>query len=109
MRERLRNTLGRAVARAGDAGRNDRLGALAALAALAVLVAADVILGQEVSLIGTFVIVLTAILSIATLIAIAWFGLRHQVRKLQREASATHTTITTGPPTRDLPARDDRY
>jgi hypothetical protein len=58
----------------------------------------------------TLVIVLTVILSIGTLIAIAWFGLRHQVRKLQREATVTRTTITTGRPTRDLPAtRDDRY
>jgi hypothetical protein len=57
----------------------------------------------------TLVIVLTAILSIGALIAIAWFGLRHQVRKLQREAASTHTTITTGSPTRDLPSRDDRY
>jgi hypothetical protein len=56
----------------------------------------------------TLVIVLTAILSIGTLVAIVWFGLRHQVRKLQREA-ATHTRITTGSPTRDLPSRDDRY
>ena len=57
----------------------------------------------------TLVIVLTAILSIGALIAIAWFGLRHQVRKFQREATSTHTMITTGRPTRDLPARDDRY
>jgi hypothetical protein len=57
----------------------------------------------------TLVVVLTAILSIAALIAIAWFGFRHQVRKLQREAGATHTTIRAGRPTRDLPSRDDRY
>ena len=57
----------------------------------------------------TLVIVLTAILSIGALIAIAWFGLRHQMRKLQRETASTHTTITTGRPTRDLPSRDDRY
>jgi hypothetical protein len=57
----------------------------------------------------TLVIVLTAILSIGALIAIAWFGLRHQMRKLQRETASTHTTITTRRPTRDLPSRDDRY
>jgi membrane protein implicated in regulation of membrane protease activity len=57
----------------------------------------------------TLVIVLTAILSIAALLAIAWFGFRHQVRKLQREGAVTHTTIRIGDPTRDLPSRDDRY
>jgi hypothetical protein len=57
----------------------------------------------------TLVIVLTAILSIAALIAIAWFGLRHQVRKLQREGAVTRTTIRIGRPTRNLPSRDDRY
>jgi hypothetical protein len=57
----------------------------------------------------TLVIVLTVILSIAALVAIAWFGVRHQVRKLQRESSETHTTIRIGRPARDLPSRDDRY
>jgi hypothetical protein len=57
----------------------------------------------------TLVIVLTAVLSLTALIAIAWFGFRHQVRKLQREGALTHTTIRIGRPARDLPSRDDRY
>jgi hypothetical protein len=58
----------------------------------------------------TLVIVLTVVLSISALIAIAWLGFRHQVRKFQREGAGTHTTIRIGRPARDLPApRDDRY
>jgi hypothetical protein len=74
---------------------------------LLVLAALAGVLGVVLKI--TLVVVLTAILSIAALIAIAWFGFRHQVRKLQREAAATHTIIRTGRPTRDLPSRDDRY
>ena len=58
----------------------------------------------------TLVIVLTVVLSVSALIAIAWFAFRHQVRQLQRESAAEHTTIRVGTPTRDLPGpRDDRY
>ena len=58
----------------------------------------------------TLVIVLTAILSLATLVAIAWLAWRHQWRKFQRAAGRGRTTIDVGRPSRDLPSpRDDRY
>jgi arginine exporter protein ArgO len=57
----------------------------------------------------TLVIVLTAMLSVATLIAIGWLAWRHQWRKFQR-ASRSRTTIDVGRPGRDLPgSHDDRY
>jgi hypothetical protein len=58
----------------------------------------------------TLVIVLTVILSLTVLVAIAWFTVRHQWRKLDRRYGLSQTSISVGRPTRDLPAaRDDRY
>ena len=55
-------------------------------------------------------IVLTAILYIAALVAIGWFAWRHEWRKFQRENGRGRTTIDVGRPSRDLPgSHDDRY
>ena len=57
----------------------------------------------------TLVIVLTAMLSVATLIAIGWLAWRHQWRKFQRAGAGRlgRTTVDVGP---DLPgSHDDRY
>jgi len=58
------------------------------------------------------VIVLTAMLSAATLIAIGWLAWRHQWRKFQPAGAGRlgRTTIDVGRPSRDLPgSHDDRY
>ena len=68
MRERLGQILARASGRAADTQRNDRLGALAGFATLAVLAAADIALGAEVNLIGTFIVV--------PFVAAVWAGIR---------------------------------
>jgi hypothetical protein len=58
----------------------------------------------------TLVIVLTIALSFLALAALAWFAIRHQWRKLDRQYGLSKTSISVGRPTRDLPAsRDDRY
>ena len=60
----------------------------------------------------TLVIVLTAMLSVATLVGIGWLAWRHQVRKFQRAGAERRgrTTIDVGRPSRDLPgSHDDRY
>jgi hypothetical protein len=58
----------------------------------------------------TLVIVLTAMLSVATLVAIGWLAWRHQVRKFRHAGRLGGTTIDVGRPNRGLPgAHDDRY
>lgn len=81
---------------------------------LLVLAALAGVLGLilKIALVAVLVIVLTTM----ALAAIAWFAVRHQWRKIQREANASSTTIQVGRPIRTdeggqpLPgARDDRY
>jgi len=63
----------------------------------------------------TLVVVLTLTLSTMILAALAWFWVRSQWRKIQREADARSTTIQVGRPERSADAqplpgtRDDRY
>ena len=84
---------------------------------LLVLAALAGVLGLvlKIALVAVLVIVLTTM----ALAAIAWFAVRHQWRKIQREAntngSANASTIDVGRPirsdgTQSLPGtRDDRY
>jgi PAS domain S-box-containing protein len=78
MREKLGQTLARISARAAAIQRNDRLGAVAGILMLAALTAADLILGADVNLTGSLVVVpfvasiwagtrVTALIGMATL------------------------------------------
>jgi type II secretory pathway pseudopilin PulG len=80
---------------------------------LLVLAAIAGVLGLVLKI--TLVVVLTVILATIALAAIAWFAVRHQWKKIQREANANASTIDVGRPVRSdgsqpLPGtRDDRY
>ena len=60
-------------------------------------------------------IVLTILLSIAALIAIAWYAFKAQIRRWEREGAGGRTQVRTWStgsrhePRRDLPTHDDRY
>jgi hypothetical protein len=57
-------------------------------------------------------LVLTVLLTIAVLVAVAWYGIRHQLRRWQREAAggSSHLWVGDRPRgSRDLPTHDDRY
>jgi hypothetical protein len=57
-------------------------------------------------------LVLTILLTVAALIAIAWYGFRHQIRRWEREGglgTRSGSRTTTGGSPRSLPTRDDRY
>jgi serine phosphatase RsbU (regulator of sigma subunit)/PAS domain-containing protein len=57
MREKLGQTIARISARAAAIERNDRLGALAGILLLAVLAVADLVLGADVALTGSMIVV----------------------------------------------------
>src|SRR5262249_42135003 len=98
---------GERLTRAGVRTRSSYALRMIVLLFLLLLAALAGVLGLVLKI--TIVIVLTAILSIGALIAIASFGLRHQMRNLQRGGATAGTTIPTGRPARDLPSRDGRY
>jgi threonine/homoserine/homoserine lactone efflux protein len=56
-------------------------------------------------------LILFAVLTTAVLVALAWWALRRQMAKLDRELSRRQTDIQVGSPQRDElpPKRDDRY
>jgi hypothetical protein len=62
---------------------------------------------------ATAFLVLTILFTIAVLGAVAWYALRSQLRRWQRDASGGHVrTWSWGEPprgSRDLPSHDDRY
>jgi peptidoglycan/LPS O-acetylase OafA/YrhL len=51
-------------------------------------------------------LVLTILLTVAALAAIAWYGFRHQIRRWERARPGQRTTDEAP---RGLPTRDDRY
>jgi peptidoglycan/LPS O-acetylase OafA/YrhL len=55
-------------------------------------------------------LVLTILLTVAALAAIAWYGFRHQIRRWERGGLRTRSgQRTTDEAPRGLPTRDDRY
>jgi hypothetical protein len=76
---------------------------------LVLLAAAFGILGAVIK--ATAFLVLTILLTLAVLGAVAWYGIRSQVRRWQHEAAggASQPWIRTSDRPRDLPSHDDRY
>ena len=59
-------------------------------------------------------IVLTVLLAVAALVAIAWYSIKRQLRRWEREGSGgtqarTWSSRRGSEPPRDLPSHDDRY
>lgn len=57
-------------------------------------------------------LVLTILLTVAALVAIVWYGFRHQIRRWEREGglrTRSDPGTTNDEPPRGLPTRDDRY
>jgi hypothetical protein len=76
---------------------------------LVLLAAAFGILGAVIK--ATAFLVLTILLTLAVLGAVAWYGIRSQVRRWQHEAAggASQPWIRTPDRSRDLSSHDDRY
>ncbi|HEX6401093.1 MAG TPA: hypothetical protein VF108_11600 [Actinomycetota bacterium] len=78
---------------------------------LVLLAAAFGILGAVIK--ATAFIVLTILLTLAVLVAIAWYGIKGQFRRLQNEADREGELWSAGRrggrAGRDLPSHDDRY
>jgi hypothetical protein len=80
---------------------------------LVLLAAAFGVLGAVIKV--TAFLVLTILLTVAILGAIAWYGVKAQVRRWQHEAAVDGGsqlwtwTRGSGRSHRDLPSRDDRY
>lgn len=78
-----------------------------------------VLLAAAVGVLGAVIkaaafLVLTVLLTIAVLLAVAWYALRHQLRRWQRDAGRSSELWVGGRPPksaspRDLPMHDDRY
>jgi len=57
-------------------------------------------------------LVLTILLTVAALVAVVWYGFRHQIRRWEREGglrTRSGPRTTNDEPPRGLPTRDDRY
>jgi hypothetical protein len=80
---------------------------------LVLLAAAFGILGAVVKAVAF--LVLTILLTVAALVAIAWYSFRGQLRRWEREGMGGRTQVRTWTrthrrePPRDLPSQDDRY
>lgn len=80
---------------------------------LVLLAAAFGVLGAVVKL--TAILVLTILLSIAALVAIAWYSFKAQLRRWERNGIEDRAQVRTwswghrSQPPRDLPSHDDRY
>lgn len=78
---------------------------------LVLLAAAFGVLGAVVK--ATAFIVLTILLTLAVLAALAWYALKGQLRRWQREVDRDHQLRVGGrrtrPAERGLPSHDDRY
>jgi peptidoglycan/LPS O-acetylase OafA/YrhL len=75
---------------------------------LVLLAAAFGVLGAVVKAVAF--LVLTILLTVAALAAIAWYGFKHQIRRWEQGADMdrARTRGRTGD-ARDLPSHDDRY
>jgi alkylation response protein AidB-like acyl-CoA dehydrogenase len=80
---------------------------------LVLLAAAFGVLGAVIK-VAAF-LVLTILLVVAALAAIAWYSFKGQLRRWERDGAAGGTQVWTWPsrrgsePPRDLPSHDDRY
>jgi hypothetical protein len=81
--------------------------------ALVLLAAAFGVLGAVIK--AAAFLVLTILLTIAALGAIAWYSIKGQLRRWEREGGGGRTQVRTwswghrSEPPRDLPSHDDRY
>jgi hypothetical protein len=81
---------------------------------LVLLAAAFGVLGAVIK--AAAFLVLTVLLTVTALVAIAWYGFKRQVRRWEQEGIAGGSQVRTWswghrpePPPRDLPSHDDRY
>jgi hypothetical protein len=80
---------------------------------LVLLAAAFGVLGAVIKAVAF--LVLTILLTIAALVAIAWYSFKGQLRRWEREGVDGRTQVRTWSwghrpePPRDLPSHDDRY
>lgn len=79
---------------------------------LVLLAAAFGVLGAVVK--AAAFLVLTILLAVAALVAIAWYSLKGQLRRWERDGIGGDTQVRTwstrrSDPPRDLPSHDDRY
>jgi peptidoglycan/LPS O-acetylase OafA/YrhL len=76
---------------------------------LVLLAAAFGVLGAVIK--ATAFVILTVLLTLAVLAAIAWYGVRSQLRRWQREDGGSTPWIAAHRHDRgrDLPSHDDRY
>jgi hypothetical protein len=79
---------------------------------LVLLAAAFGVLGAVVK--AAAFLVLTILLAVAALVAIAWYSVKGQLRRWERDGIGGETRVRTwstrrSDPPRDLPSHDDRY
>ena len=79
---------------------------------LVLLAAAFGVLGAVVK--AAAFLVLTILLAVAALVAIAWYSFKGQLRRWERDGIGGETRVRTwstrrADPPRDLPSHDDRY
>ena len=79
---------------------------------LVLLAAALGVLGAVVK--AAAFLVLTILLAVAALVAIAWYSFKGQLRRWERDGIGGETRVRTwstrrSDPPRDLPSHDDRY
>lgn len=79
---------------------------------LVLLAAAFGVLGAVVK--AAAFLVLTILLAVAALVAIAWYSFKGQLRRWERDGIGGDTQVRTwstrrSDPPRDLPSHDDRY
>ncbi|HET6791937.1 MAG TPA: hypothetical protein VFI35_10180 [Actinomycetota bacterium] len=79
---------------------------------LVLLAAAFGVLGAVVK--AAAFLVLTILLAVAALVAIAWYSFKGQLRRWERDGIGGETRVRTwstrrSDPPRDLPSHDDRY
>lgn len=79
---------------------------------LVLLAAAFGVLGAVVK--AAAFLVLTILLAVAALVAIAWYSFKGQLRRWERDGIGGETRLRTwstrrSDPPRDLPSHDDRY
>lgn len=79
---------------------------------LVLLAAAFGVLGAVVK--AAAFLVLTILLAVAALVAVAWYSFKGQLRRWERDGIGGETRVRTwstrrSDPPRDLPSHDDRY
>jgi hypothetical protein len=80
-----------------------------AILILVLLAAAFGVLGAVIK--AAAFLILTILLTVAALVAIAWYGFKHQIRRWERGQGIDPVSRTWGRTrdARDLPSHDDRY